>query len=92
MARAGLTGLRYEEHPISTTFDEWFDRGTPSVSKDECRAWLLRPIGRRSRAWRGTPLPDGEIRLDGIVAFVRGRRGRGPMTVTGPRGSRASLG
>ncbi len=72
MARSGLTGLRYEEHPISTTFDEWFDRGTPSVSKDECRAWLLRPIGRRSRAWRGTPLPDGGIRLDGIVAFVRG--------------------
>jgi len=72
MAGAGLVDLRYEEHPIGTTFDEWFDRGTPTVAKDECRDWLLDPRGGRSRAWRGTPLGHGTIRLDGIIAFARG--------------------
>ena len=72
MSGAGLVDLRYEEHPIRTTFDEWFDRGTPSVGKDECREWLLDPRGRRSRAWRGVPLADGSIRLEGIIAFLRG--------------------
>ena len=77
MARAGLSDLRYEEHAIATTFDEWFDRGTPSVTKEECRRWLLQPIGRRSRAWRGVPGTGGEIRLEGIVAFARGVVGGG---------------
>ncbi len=72
LAGAGLEGLRYEEHRIATDFDEWFDRGTPAVSKEECRDWLMRPEGARSRAWRVVPEPDGALGLRGIVAFCRG--------------------
>ena len=72
LAGAGLEGLRYEEHRIATDFDEWFDRGTPAVSKEECRDWLLRPEGVRSRAWRVVFEPGGTVGLRGIVAFCRG--------------------
>ena len=73
-ALAGLVDLRYEERAIATEFDEWFDRGTPCAAKEECRALLLAPEGRGSRAWRARELPDGGIRLEGVVGLVRGAR------------------
>lgn len=69
---AGLDDIRYEEHPITTDFDEWFSRGTPSASRDECLRTLLSPEGRGSRAWRCRPLPDGNASMAGVIAFVRG--------------------
>jgi 2-polyprenyl-3-methyl-5-hydroxy-6-metoxy-1,4-benzoquinol methylase len=73
LARADLEDLRYQETVVSTHFDEWFARGTPSVSRDECREVLLSPNGRGSRAWRTAPMPDGDVTMTGIVAFVRAR-------------------
>lgn len=70
---AGLEDLRYEEHPITTDFDEWFSRGTPSVSREECLRALLSAEGRESRAWRCRPLPDENASMIGVMAFVRGR-------------------
>jgi SAM-dependent methyltransferase len=72
-ANAGLDDLSYEEHPIATDFDEWFSRGTPSVSRDECLRTLLSPEGRNSRAWRCRPLPAENASMAGVMAFVRGR-------------------
>ena len=69
---AGLVDIHYEECAIATEFDEWFDRGTPSAPKEACRAALLGDEGRRSRAWRVSPLDDGGIRLDGSVGIARG--------------------
>jgi SAM-dependent methyltransferase len=73
LADAGLGDLRYEEHPLGTDFEEWFARGTPSATREECRAWLLDPRGRRSRAWRPTPMADGNVWIDGVIGFARGR-------------------
>lgn len=72
-ARTGLTDLRYEEHVIATDFDEWFARGTPSASRDDCLALLLSPDGDGSRAWNATPMANGNAWITGVVAFVRGR-------------------
>jgi SAM-dependent methyltransferase len=72
LADAGLTDLRYEEHPLGTDFEEWFARGTPSVTRQESREWLLEPRGRRSRAWRPTPMPDGNVWIDGLIGYARG--------------------
>jgi SAM-dependent methyltransferase len=73
LADAGLTDLRYEERPLGTDFEEWFARGTPSATREECRDWLLDPRGRRSRAWRPTPRADGNVWIDGLIGFARGR-------------------
>jgi 2-polyprenyl-3-methyl-5-hydroxy-6-metoxy-1,4-benzoquinol methylase len=72
-AQCGLRELVYEEHTISTDFDEWFSRGTHSVTRDECLRELLSAEGRRSRAWRAELGPDGSVSMTGVVAFVRGR-------------------
>jgi hypothetical protein len=71
-AGVGLTGLRYEEHVIATDFDEWFARGTPTASREECLALLLSEEGRSSRAWQATVMPDGNAWITGVLAFVRG--------------------
>lgn len=71
LADAGLVGIRYAERAIATDFEEWFARGTPSASREETRAWLLQPVGQRSRAWRPTPIGDGNLRVEGVVAFLR---------------------
>jgi len=72
MGDLGLEDLRYEEYPIGTDFEEWFGRGTPSATHDETLAWLLEPVGRRSRAWRPAPMPDGNVWIDGVIGCVRG--------------------
>jgi SAM-dependent methyltransferase len=73
LARAGLDDLRYRETVVSTHFDEWFARGTPSASREECREALLAPEGRGSRAWRTSLMTGDDVAMTGIVAFVRGR-------------------
>jgi hypothetical protein len=71
-ARVGLADLRYEERAVATDFDEWFARGTPSVSRKECLALLLSEEGTGSRAWHATPMVDGNAWITGVVAIVRG--------------------
>lgn len=71
-ARVGLADLRYEERAVATDFDEWFARGTPSVSRKECLALLLSEEGTGSRAWHATPMADGNAWITGVVAIVRG--------------------
>jgi SAM-dependent methyltransferase len=72
LAEAGLADLRYEEHPLGTDFEEWFARGTPATTREECRDWLLDPRGRRSRAWRPAPMADGNVWIDGLIGYARG--------------------
>lgn len=69
---AGLVDVTLREIPIATDFEEWFARGTPSATHDECRALLLSPEGRRSRAWHVAPMEDGNLWISGVVAVVRG--------------------
>jgi ubiquinone/menaquinone biosynthesis C-methylase UbiE len=38
---AGLVDVSMTESAFTLDFDEWFDRGTPAVSKEQCRAKLL---------------------------------------------------
>jgi SAM-dependent methyltransferase len=77
MAAAGLGELRLEEHTVATDFEEWFARGTPSAGLEQCRALVLDKSGAGSRAWRATRSPDGNVRIDGVMAFVAGLNGGG---------------
>jgi SAM-dependent methyltransferase len=69
-ASAGLTDIRYTEEPFTLDFDEWFDRGTPSDTKDSVRSRLL--AGPAIRGFRPHLCEHGAIRIDGIRAIVRG--------------------
>jgi SAM-dependent methyltransferase len=69
-ASAGLTDIRFIEEPFVLDFDEWFDRGTPSETKDHVRE-LLRS-GPSIRGFRSQFLADGSIRIAGFRAIVRG--------------------
>lgn len=72
-AACGLSELRYEEHTVSTDFDEWFARGTPSASREECLRLLLSAEGAASRGWCASEQADGSVTMTGVLAFVRGR-------------------
>ncbi|MCU0308540.1 MAG: class I SAM-dependent methyltransferase [Thermoleophilia bacterium] len=73
VAAAGGWDVRFAERPIATDFDEWFARGTPSATRQECLDLLLAPEGRRSRAWNVEPLDDsGNAMMRGVLAMVRG--------------------
>jgi SAM-dependent methyltransferase len=69
-ASAGLTDIRYVEEPFTLDFEEWFDRGTPSDTKDHVRDQLR--TGPLIRSFCAHVLGDGSIRIDGIRAIVRG--------------------
>src|SRR5262249_51023189 len=40
-ARAGLSSVQLREDPFELDFDEWFDRGTPALPKEQVRPRLL---------------------------------------------------
>ena len=61
-ASAGLIDIRYLEEPFTLDFDEWFDRGTPSDSKDAVRRRLL--SGPPIRSFRHDLLENGSLRVD----------------------------
>jgi SAM-dependent methyltransferase len=69
-ASAGLTDIRYVEEPFTLDFDEWFDRGTPSDTKDRVRNLLQ--SGPTIRGFRPQLLDGGSIRIDCFRAIVRG--------------------
>jgi 2-polyprenyl-3-methyl-5-hydroxy-6-metoxy-1,4-benzoquinol methylase len=70
LAAAGLTTIRLEEELFHLDFDEWFDRGTPAVSKAELREQML--SGPVVRGFRAAEQPDGSVRIDCVRALVRG--------------------
>ncbi|WP_242337615.1 MULTISPECIES: class I SAM-dependent methyltransferase [Anaeromyxobacter] len=74
LARAGLGGLRLLEEPFELDFDEWFDRGTPTLPKDEVRR---RVLAGHARGFEPVPRDDGGITLRCARALVRGVRPRG---------------
>ncbi|WP_242342152.1 class I SAM-dependent methyltransferase [Anaeromyxobacter terrae] len=71
LARAGLEELRLLEEPFELDFDEWFDRGTPTLPKDEVRR---RVLAGRARGFEPVPRDDGGITLRCVRALVRGVR------------------
>ncbi len=73
-AAAGLESLRLAEEPFALDFDEWFDRGTPSGSKEEVRALLL--AGPGARGFAPVPSGSGPIRIDCWRLLARGVRPR----------------
>jgi len=70
MAQAGLVDLAVEEERFWLDFDEWFDRGSPLLSKDALRELLLAvpPI----RGFTPTAAESGSIRIDCIRVIARG--------------------
>ena len=69
---ADLTEIRYAEEEFELDFDEWFDRGSPSESKDSVREILL--SGLDARGFRVAPDQKPSIRIECVRATVRGRR------------------
>jgi SAM-dependent methyltransferase len=69
-AAAGLDSIRFVEESFSLDFDEWFDRATPSKTKEETRSALLSagPI----RGFDAKLLNDGSIRIECHRGLVRG--------------------
>jgi SAM-dependent methyltransferase len=70
-ARAGLANVRLVEEPLDLDFDEWFDRGTPGVPKDQVRRLLL---AGTARGFAPVPRPDGGVTIRAVRALVRGER------------------
>jgi SAM-dependent methyltransferase len=67
---AGLESVRLAEEPFTLDFDEWFDRGTPSLPKSEVRARI--EAGPPSHGFQARPEADGRIAIDCWRALVRG--------------------
>jgi SAM-dependent methyltransferase len=70
-ARAGLAHVTLAEEDLDLDFDEWFDRGTPRVAKEEVRRMLL---AGRARGFDPAPAAGGRITVHAIRALVRGQR------------------
>jgi SAM-dependent methyltransferase len=69
-ASVGLTEVRYTEEPFQLDFDEWFDRGTPSDTKESVRARLIG--GPLIRGFRPRLMEKDSIKIDCFRAIVRG--------------------
>lgn len=72
LAAAGLVEIGYVEEAFELDFDEWFDRGSPSESKDDVRKVML--AGLDARGFRVAPGQEPSIRIECVRAVVRGRR------------------
>jgi SAM-dependent methyltransferase len=71
LARADLERLTFEEEAFDLDFDEWFDRGTPALPKEEVRRLLL---AGRARGLAPVPRPDGGVTMRCWRALARGVR------------------
>ncbi|AMV39355.1 class I SAM-dependent methyltransferase [Planctomyces sp. SH-PL62] len=71
-ADAGLNDVHYQEEAFALDFDEWFDRGSPSESKQSLREAL--ETGLDARGFRVAPGQGATIRIECVYAIVRGRR------------------
>jgi 2-polyprenyl-3-methyl-5-hydroxy-6-metoxy-1,4-benzoquinol methylase len=72
LAAAGLSRIRLEEDEFTLDFDEWFNRGTPGVSKDEARTRIL--AGPAARGYLAIANGDRSITIHCVRAIVRGER------------------
>jgi SAM-dependent methyltransferase len=70
-AAVGLSSIRFQEEPFLLDFDEWFDRGTPTDTKDRVRSLLL---SGSARGFSPTVLPNGAVRIACVRALVRGTK------------------
>jgi 2-polyprenyl-3-methyl-5-hydroxy-6-metoxy-1,4-benzoquinol methylase len=68
-AAVGLSALAFREESFQLDFDEWFDRGTPALPKDEVRRSIL---AGTARGFEPVPRPDGGLTLRCWRALVRG--------------------
>lgn len=69
-ALRGLGSIRLEEEPFALDFDEWFDRGTPTLPKAEVRCRLL--AGPPARGFQAVEEQTGAVRIECWRAIVRG--------------------
>jgi 2-polyprenyl-3-methyl-5-hydroxy-6-metoxy-1,4-benzoquinol methylase len=69
-ASVGLQDLRLAEESFVLDFDEWFDRGTPTLTKEQVRDLLL--SGPIVRGFVPNLLDNGAIRIDAVRVFLRG--------------------
>jgi SAM-dependent methyltransferase len=70
MALGGLGRISAVEESFQIDFDEWFDRGTPDLAKDEVRGLLL--AGNSARGFAPELLPDGRLTIHSWRSIVRG--------------------
>jgi SAM-dependent methyltransferase len=68
-ASAGLRDVRYLEEQFTLDFDEWFDRGTPSDTKEAVRDRLV--SGPVIRSFRSSVVDGGSVRINCVRAIVR---------------------
>jgi 2-polyprenyl-3-methyl-5-hydroxy-6-metoxy-1,4-benzoquinol methylase len=71
-ARAGLRDLRLAEEEILLDFDEWFDRGSHGVPKEEVRGQVLALERAGARGFEPRLRPDGGIDILCLRAQVCG--------------------
>lgn len=76
LVKAGLGDVRLAEERFELDFDEWFDRGTPMLGKDEVRRLLL--VGGTARGFAPAPRPDGGVTLYCYRDMARGVLPSGP--------------
>lgn len=76
LAGAGLGAIRVVEEPFANDFDEWFDRGSPVLPKEEVRALLL--SGPGARGFAPSPGPGTAVRIDGWRLLARASRPAAP--------------
>ena len=69
-AAAGLSQVELVEDGFELDFDEWFDRGTPAVAKEDARRMLL--AGRARGFDPQTRRPDGRITIRCVRVLIRG--------------------
>jgi SAM-dependent methyltransferase len=72
LAGAGLRDLQLVEEGFELDFDEWFDRGAPTLPKEAVRAMLL---AGRARGFEPRPRPDGGITIRNVRVTLRGAKG-----------------
>ena len=68
-ARVGLRDVQLVEDSFELDFDEWFDRGTPALPKEQVRASVLRGSARGFSPQRRS---DGGITIGCVRVIVRG--------------------
>ena len=71
LARAGLVRIGFVEEEFELDFDEWFDRGTPSMPKARVREMVE---SGRARGFDPVRRADGGITIRCVRTLVRGVR------------------
>jgi SAM-dependent methyltransferase len=73
LGRAGLGRIDAVEEPFELDLDEWFERGTPAVAKEEVRR---RVLAGHARGFEPVLREDGGVTVRCVRALVRGEKAR----------------